>query len=316
MSATTTDLAAPAADVATTRWQQWGMAMQIVVTDPGALTVARSEVAAELEVIEAAASRFRCDSEILALETAGGRPFRISDVLADLVYAALMAAQLTEGDVDPTVGAAVIALGYDRDFDVLDRNQPAAASVRVPAHWTMVRLDGQRLTVPPGVVLDLGATAKAVAADRCAQRVHLRTGAGVLINLGGDIASAGAAPDDAWQVLVHDDAGEPSSSIGLPSGSALATSSTIHRRWRRGGTWVHHILDPRTGLSAEPDWRTVSVAAPSCFAANMVSTAAIVRGRRALGWIRSLDLPARLVADDRTVHTVGGWPPDEPGAPS
>jgi len=115
------------------------------------------------------------------------------------------------------------------------------------------------------------------------------------------------------QRSTHDDDDDPASSVGLPGGSALATSSTVRRRWRRGNSLVHHILDPRTGRSADPVWRTVSVAAQTCFAANTVSTAAIVRGWRALDWIRALGISARLVDSDRMVHTVGGWPVAEPG---
>ena len=135
----------------------------------------------------------------------------------------------------------------------------------------------------------------------------------MLINLGGDIATAGPAPEGGWQVLVHDDDDDPACSVALPPGAALATSSTVRRRWRRGEDLVHHILDPRTGRSADPVWRTVSVAAQTCFAANTVSTAAIVRGWRALDWIGALGIPARLVDSDRIVHTVGGWPAPEPG---
>ena len=181
----------------------------------------------------------------------------------------------------------------------------------VPANWSMVMLHGRVATVPRGVVLDLGATAKAVAADRCAQRAHSATGSGVLINLGGDVATAGTAPTGGWQILVHDGDGDPASSIGLPAGSALATSSTLRRRWRRGDEVLHHILDPRTGRSADPVWRTVSVAAQNCFAANTVSTAAIVRGWRALEWIAALGMPARLVDSSMVVHAVGGWPTEE-----
>jgi thiamine biosynthesis lipoprotein len=286
--------------------------MQIVVTDPDSLAVARREVDAELDAIDAAASRFRPDSEVNALAESAGRPTRVSEVLADMLDAALTAASLTDGDVDPTIGAAMIALGYDRDFAALDRAQPLAAAMSVPARWSMIKLDGRVVTVPPGVVLDVGATAKAVAADHCAQRVHRATDSGVLINLGGDIATAGPAPDGGWQVLVHDDDDDPASSVALPAGAALATSSTVRRRWRRGEDLVHHILDPRTGRSADPVWRTVSVAAQTCFAANTVSTAAIVRGWRALDWIRTLGMPARLVDSDRIVHAIGGWPAPEP----
>jgi thiamine biosynthesis lipoprotein len=295
---------------AETQWQRWSTHMQIVVTDPGSLPATRREVDAELDAVEAAASRFRPDSEITALAASAGRPTQVSELLSELVAAALGAAQQTDGDVDPTIGAAVIALGYDRDIAAVDRAQPLATSIAVPAHWSMITLDGRMITVPPGVLLDLGATAKAVAADRCADRVYHATGASVLINLGGDIATAGPAPEGGWQVLVQDDADEPAGSVALPSGTALATSSTIRRRWRRGEDLVHHILDPRTGRSADAVWRTVSVAAQTCFAANTASTAAIIRGWRALDWIRALGIPARMVDSNRNVHTVCGWPTD------
>ncbi|MDT5209719.1 MAG: FAD:protein transferase, partial [Mycobacterium sp.] len=220
--------------------------MQIVVTDPDSLAVARREVDAELDTIEAAASRFRPDSEINALTASAGRPTRVSELLADLLGAAMTAARQTDGDVDPTIGATMIALGYDRDIATLDHTHPVTASISVPARWSMVTLEDRVVTVPPGILLDLGATAKAIAADRCADRVHRATASGVLINLGGDIATAGPAPDGGWQVLVHDDADDPAGSVALSSGAALATSSTIHRRWRRRADLVHHIVDPHT----------------------------------------------------------------------
>ncbi|MDH6244471.1 FAD:protein FMN transferase [Mycobacterium sp. OTB74] len=299
-------------ETAAMEWQRWSMSMQIVVTDPDCLGLARSEVDAELDAIDVAASRFRSDSEINALAMSAGEPTEVSAVLADLLDAALTAAYLTDGDVDPTVGAASIALGYDGDYAGVRRALPLAASMTIPAVWSMVRLDGRVATVPHGIVLDLGATAKAVAADRCAQRVQIASGSGVLINLGGDIATAGTAPAGGWQILVHDDDGDPASSIGLPAGAALATSSTVRRRWRRGADVFHHILNPRTGRSADPVWRTVSVAAQTCFAANTVSTAAIVRGWPALEWIMALGMPARLVDGGLMVHSVGGWPASEP----
>ncbi|AFM15180.1 membrane-associated lipoprotein involved in thiamine biosynthesis [Mycolicibacterium chubuense NBB4] len=298
-----------------TEWQQWSTSMAIAVTDPDRLARARAEVDAELQAVERAASRFRQDSEISALASSAGRPTEVSDVLAVLLEAALAAARLTDGDVDPTIGAALIALGYDRDLADLDYADPRAASMTIPATWSMVEWDGRFVTVPPGVLLDLGATAKAVAADRCAARVHSATGCGVLVSLGGDIATAGPAPLDGWQVLVHDHDDDPAQQVGLPAGGALATSSTVHRRWGRGDAVVHHILDPRTRRPATAVWRTVSVAADSCFAANTISTAAIVRGWRALEWIATLRVPARLIDSDRRVHTIGAWPEAQPGDP-
>jgi FAD:protein FMN transferase len=300
-----------AIDIAQSAWQRWSTDMQIVVTEPESLATARREVDAELDAVDAAASRFRPDSEISSLATSHGQPTEVSELLGNLLDAALTAAAQTDGDVDPTVGAALIALGYDGDLGAGGNRASLAASILAPAVWSMVTLQDRVVTVPPGVMLDLGATAKAVAADQCAQRVHGVTGSGVLINLGGDIATAGPAPDGGWQVLVHDADGEPESSVALPAGAALATSSTIRRRWRCGDDVVHHILDPRTGRSADPVWRTVSVAAQNCYAANTVSTAAVVRGWSALPWIHALGMTARLVDLDCGVHTVGNWPQED-----
>jgi thiamine biosynthesis lipoprotein len=183
--------------------------------------------------------------------------------------------------------------------------------------WREVRLDGRSLILPKGVQLDLGATAKAWAADRSAARIASQLGCGVLVSLGGDIAVAGPPPAAGWRVRVQDVTGAPGEPPAGPYAliairdGGLATSSTAARRWQRGGDVLHHILDPRTGLPAEPVWRTVSVAAGSCADANAASTAAVIRGRRALGWLTRLGLPARLVDATGAVFTVAGWPDSE-----
>ena len=159
-----------------------------------------------------------------------------------------------------------------------------------------------------GVVLDLGATAKAVAADRSARTVAERLGCGVLVGLGGDIATAGAAPDGGWQVDVQDTEDDPGQRISLQPGWSLATSSTQKRRWRRSGAALHHILDPRTLWPAAPVWRSVSVAAPSCELANTWSTAAIVYGGSAPERLARADVSARLVGADREVWFIADWP--------
>jgi len=180
-----------------------------------------------------------------------------------------------------------------------------------------VELDAERRTVrvPDAVMLDLGATAKALAADRAAARIHGAVGCGVLVNLGGDIRVAGEPPAGGWRVGILDDLAyaprrtddEPSQAVIIRDGG-LATSSTQARAWQRGGTRLHHIIAPSTGLPADSCWRTVSVAAATCVDANTASTAAILRGERAPQWLDELRLPARLVRRDGTTLIVGGWP--------
>ncbi|BBY63844.1 FAD:protein FMN transferase [Mycolicibacterium helvum] len=295
-------------NLAQCEWTRWSTGMHLLVTEPAALSPARAIVDTVLDDVEDAASRFRPDSEICTLAAAGGVRTAVSPVLAALIDAALAAARWTDGDVDPTVGSAMIALGYDRDIADLDPSTPRLSSLTIPSDWSMVEFDGRSVRLPAGVLLDLGATAKALAADWCAQRVHTQTGSGVLVNLGGDIATAGAPPNGGWHVLVQDTDDDPASQVALGADTGLATSSTRRRQWWRDGDLVHHILEPRTGRPADPVWRSVSVAAGSCLAANTISTAAIVRGHRDPDWIATLGVPARLIDRTGAVRTVGGWP--------
>ena len=107
---------------------------------------------------------------------------------------------------------------------------------------------------------------------------------------------------------------DPAAPVALPRGHGARDVQHRRRTWRRGGETLHHIVDPATGRPAEPVWRTVSVAAPSCAAANTAATAAIVKGGAVSDWLRRRGLPARLVGRDGRVRLVGGWPDQAPEA--
>jgi FAD:protein FMN transferase len=302
----------------------FGTTATLLVTDAAALPAARRLADAELAAVDLACSRFRADSELAVLNAAGGATTRISELFAELLGEALRAARLTDGAVDPTCGRALAELGYDRDFGLLE---PARAAAPGPASplpaatipgsgvpgWRSVRLDTgpPRATLAGGAQLDLGATAKARAADRCADLIARQLGCGVLVSLGGDIAVAGPAPAGGWRIRVTDDhAAGPDAAgqtVAITSGG-LATSSTTVRAWSRDGRRMHHIVDPATGQPARSCWRTVSVAAGTCTDANAASTAAIVRGAAAVAWLEDLALPARLVREDGSVEVTAGWP--------
>ena len=291
-----------------------GSTATVIVTDEAALPRARALVEDELRRIDETCSRFREDSELVLLNRGAGAPFKASALLLEAVSVALRAAARTDGDVDPTVGRSLGALGWDRDFTVVVARRDTPRLRIVPAAgWKRVRIDRGRGTIhiPAGVELDLGATAKALAADRSAHAVHAALATGVLVNLGGDIALAGPAPAGGWPIRVTDDHRSDVTAEGQTialAGGGLATSSTTVRRWRSGDREVHHIVEPRSGAPAQEYWRTVSVAAANCVEANSASTAAIVRGERAVAWLASSGLPARLVRIDGTVVTTAGWP--------
>jgi thiamine biosynthesis lipoprotein ApbE len=295
-------------------WSALGTSVVVAVTDGDTLEAARDAVAAEVEALDRACSRFRSDSDLSHLNAARGVPVMVTPRLAEAIRVALRAARLTDGDVDPTVGASMEAIGYDVDFSAVARERGGSALRHRPAGgWTgVVITDSPALvTLPEGTLLDLGATAKALGADRAAAAAHAATGAGVLVSLGGDMAVAGDPPALGWPVHVTDDHAAspeaPGQSITLHSGG-LATSSSTVRQWRRGGLAVHHIVDPRTGVPAQSPYRTVSVAAATCVDANTASTAAMVRGALAADWLESTGLPARLVTHDGVVLHLNHWP--------
>jgi thiamine biosynthesis lipoprotein len=302
-------------------WTVWGLEAAVTVTRPNAINEAVRTVRAVVADVDDACSRFRTDSELSRLQPRLAEGAEASPLLALLVQRALETAILTEGDVDPTLGRDLEALGYDRDIVSVRLSPDGSASTgprptRRPEGWRRVSVRGQTLTVPPDIRLDLGATAKAIAADSAAARVHAALGCGVLVSLGGDLATAGPEPRGGWQVIVQDLEGDPAQQTTLAPGFAMATSSTQKRRWQHGGTQVHHILDPRFGLPAEPVWRSVTVAAPTCLEANAYSTAGVVRGYAAVDWFRREGIPARLVdRHGRTVRT-GGWLAEAAGTDS
>ena len=293
-----------------------GTGVRVVVTAAPLLGAAKAAVDATLLDIDAACSRFREDSELTRLNARPGSETIVSPLLARALSEGLRGARLTHGDVDPTVGTALRLAGYDADFAALPRDGAALTlTVRPVPGWRTVHLNTvtRSVSFPPGVEIDLGATAKALAADLAAAAAlaAMRGDGGVLVSLGGDIALAGEPPPGGWDVQVSDDSNDlvdPAAERIVVQGGAVASSSTRVRRWRRGGVELHHIIDPRTGCPVDSPWRLATVVADTCVDANIASTAAIVRGAAAPEWLERQGLPARLVGVAGDVVRVGGWP--------
>ncbi|HET8601013.1 MAG TPA: FAD:protein FMN transferase [Segeticoccus sp.] len=282
---------------AAVQWDLWTMTARLVVDDGAALAEATRLLNAHLAAIEDAASRFRTDSEVCRLAASPVERHEVSRLLGDMLAAALDAAEVSGGRVDPTVGTVLSALA---------RPAPAVrASMRRRATWRDVQVQETVVRMPPGTLLDLGATGKAFAVDRAAQMLARELGCGVLVSLGGDLRTAGE-PRAPWTVLVRDGKDEPATVVDLAADAAVATSSSLHRT--TGPDLAPHVIDPLSGHSVGKLWRTVTVAAETCVEANTWSTAALVAGADAPDLLASTGLPARLVAADGSVHYLGEWP--------
>jgi FAD:protein FMN transferase len=270
----------------------------------------------EIASFDLACNRFRPESEISALNRVGHTTEPASRVFMQALMSALRAARITDGAVDPTVGRSLLALGYDRDYREMRERRVDLPLAELPTSapgWHRVRVDERerQVELPSGIVLDLGATAKALCVDRAAQAIARELDVGVVVNIGGDLAVAGPAPVGGWLVSVREDPSDErrddQCSVSVFDGG-MATSGTSVRKWTRAGRDMHHIVDPRTGWPASAVWTLVTVSAASCLDANTASTAAIVWGHEAPFRLAQFGLPARFVSVAGQVIEVGGWP--------
>jgi thiamine biosynthesis lipoprotein len=298
-------------EIAQQRWRT-----TLAVTLPGSVDEvgirrAGQILTTEADRLERAASRFRADSELAAANRAAGRWVPASALLVELVEVALAAADATDGLVDPCLGHQVDAAGYRSwaagDVAVLTVASPATASTGA---WRRVEVGGGKVRIPAGVALDLGATAKAWLADEVAERVADELGLDVIANMGGDLRVIAATPG--WVVSAdHEVPGLGERALAITDGG-LATSGQGRRRWLTTAGPAHHLIDPRTGRSADTGWWAVSALAASATTANVAATAGMLLDERAPDWFAGRGLHGLFTrwsgSGRATAHTVGHWP--------
>ena len=224
-------------------------------------------------------SRFRPQSELNAVNADPAPVVIVSRLFASVLRDAIEAAAATDGLVDPTLGGAIVAAGYDRDFASLPTGDSRPLGPAVPGRWRSLRLSGRLLARPPGTALDLNGVVKSLAVDAS---LELLAGDG-FVAAGGDVAARGAV------------------TVGLPGGSSLclrsgglATSGSTGQRWQRGGAVQHHLIDPRSGRPSTSRWDEVTVAAGSCLAADVAAKAAFLLGDDGPGWLDDRGLPGQF----------------------
>jgi FAD:protein FMN transferase len=289
----------------------WGLSGSLHTERENQLPFAQDRLNHWIDVIDRACNRFRADSELSVLNRAEG-DVTISEGLFMALQAAQLASDLTGGLCDPTVLDSLETLGYDRDYDSLVERDDAPAAVFPAPGIAATGFDGHTRQVHKTAQwrIDLGASAKALVTDLVVADVA-PTG-GVVVEIGGDVAARGRGPQGPWVIGVAENlvitGDEPR--ITLENG-AVATSSNSVRAWLRAGERIGHIIDPRTGHSAQSPYAAASVIDADCVSANAFATAALLWGEDA-GWhIAQAGRSARLVRHDGSVELVGAWPREE-----
>jgi FAD:protein FMN transferase len=227
--------------------------------------------------VEVRCSRFDPKSEVMRLTRLAGSPVRVSKLLFEVVRFALTIAEASGGAFDPAVGHVLEARGFNRDYrtgqavdsGLAPEARPTYRDVRLdPAHST--------ITLKRPLILDLGGVAKGMAIDLAAK--ELAQYSDFAVDAGGDLYLKGRNPlGRPWRVGIRDPRNEEGLLETLQvSDAAICTSGDYERRApdESGG---HHILDPRTGESAD-EVASTSVVAPTAMVADALATAAFVLG--------------------------------------
>jgi thiamine biosynthesis lipoprotein len=266
------------------------------------------EVPAEVESIEAVLSRFRPESELSHLNQNIGEWVEVSETLLANVLAAKQGARITNGLYHPMLHDALVAAGYDRSFDQIESSESAIAIPPV-TDWQTIQVNIPQRKVRIPAPIDVGGVAKGWTAEKIANRLAVY--GACLVDMGGDIAARGIPQDQAgWVVAVAEPGGREGDIVQvIVRNAAIVTSGKDYRHWQRAGKNQHHIIDPRTGQSAQTDVTSVTVMHPYAPTAEVYAKAVMLLGsKRGLEWINEQPNASALVAcDDGSVLATNAF---------
>lgn len=309
-------------------WVQWTSLCRLAIQTDDFKNVehARSIIQDINADVERAISRWTPKSEISRINQEvlkyGYAEVLISKMLAEILFEAFVAYELTDGAYDPRVEDSLQAMGYGHRWEMWEVQLSEKAGIQsslvsrppLPKE-AKIKMRNGSYVLHTQTTLDLTAVGKAFAADRGATKVANALESPVMLSLGGDIATAGAeyasTQNFGWSIDIQDMKTDPQARVEIIHNGAIATSSSQKRRWTmsevEASTRFHHIIDPRTGVSATPELKTATVIADRATVANALSTAAIVWGTTAVEEIKIRQFPARIVTESNfIVHNL--WP--------
>jgi len=255
--------------------------------------------------VEECCTRFDPNSELMQLTKHAGVPVPVSAILFEAVQFALAVAEESGGAFDPTVGRAMETRGFDRNY-VTGSVIRTCVDSTTGVSYRDVRLDPDRRTITllRPLVLDLGAVAKGLAVDLAAR--ELQTFENFAINAGGDLYLAGSNPEgEPWSVGIRHPrrVDEVIDSLRI-SNRAVCTSGDYERR-AANGRGGHHILDPRTGASANGA-ASVTVIAPNAMVADALATAAFIQGADGIQLLERYGVDGLVVSQELKCYATRG----------
>lgn len=247
------------------------------------------------ELIESTCSRFREDSELCRLNHQVEKEITISSEMLSILTDAFRFYKETKGIFNPCVLTSLEDNGYARSIEYIKGQVvvplPSTAVTTTRSPFTLYK---EQQTVTLHAKIDLGGIAKGWVIDRAAERLE-KMGYG-FINVGGDIRIFGELPR-ALNIGIESpfDDKQMLSSIQVTSG-AVATSTSMKRKWIVNGEWKHHLIDPRTGQSSESEILSATIAAPTAVEADVWAKTVLLLGEeQGKEWIKEKWTQAVLI---------------------
>ena len=250
------------------------------------------------------------DSEVYAVNHAGGEPVAVTEPVQKMLETAAMVWADSGGALDLTVYPLVKAWGFiDGGYRV-----PAEEELReLLSHVDMgsVESEGGTVRLPAGRELSFGAVAKGYAAQAAAEAMGNAGVTAAILSLGGNVQTLGTKPDGKpWSVAVQDpfDTGDYAGLLELSGGMAAVTSGGYQRFFEQDGVIYHHILDPATGMPARSGLVSATVVCEDGTKADALSTAAFILGEeKALSLRKEMGgFDLVLITKDRRIIVTGG----------
>lgn len=240
--------------------------------------------------IEGKLSRYRDDNTVHRINSAGGQAVEVDEETAGLIDFSVRCHEMSDGLFDITSGVLRRVWTFDGSARVPSRR--SVEEILPLVGWRQVEWDGKRIRLKPGMEIDLGGIGKEYAVDRVHGLLRAKMPGRILVNFGGDLmASEGEKTKEAWRIGIEDPARDYRAVKNLKvRRGGLATSGDARRFLLQDGRRLGHVLNPKTGWPVEGAPRSVTVAAENCTTAGILSTMALLNGKKAEDFLREQEV--------------------------
>ena len=217
-------------------------------------------------------------SDIYTINHSHGKTVTVSPETAALLSDALYYCELSGGQFDITIYPVKQLWNFSGNSSAVPEKKALDRALR-QVNYRHIVIDENRVTLPEGSGIDLGAVAKGYITDRIAEYLQSRHVRAAVIDLGGNIRVIGAKPDgSSWKVGIQKPFDSGSIKTIEVTDKAVVTSGVYQRCFVKNGVLYHHILDPSTGMPCDTGLSSVTIIAPSAEAADALSTVCMLLG--------------------------------------